>query len=400
MAIYIEISGKSYKLPNKITIGRGEPFKQFNQNRKVARTHFSLILSKGVVYIKDLGTSKEGMFVNGKKIKSKTNIKLSANDEIVFADERIQLLADCPLEYIEIKKSAVGNLNGFDYFKILSFSPFIFFAWYMVSSLTENKFDFMRAFASLLFSTFLSYLFHVYFKFLKRIGVDVLKEVIFSHEGFTTYTTDNLNMTFSLDKIDSWTIEREKVLNILAHGQTFEYYLDGSFEEFKRYLNEKLSFKRAKIENLRNKRGVFFLLFVIGLELISDFSNPTLQYFGVSVLSFWVIASVSMLFKKEFRKFWIVQVGKRSTSLFQTGSLVFSALYGLFLINSTLADMNKHQSNLTAAASCSKQNKESCLKIDYWHTYTTDVEYKNQKVACDVGNKKACSYRSPASIKE
>ncbi len=51
-------------------------------------------------------------------------------------------------------------------------------------------------------------------------------------------------MTFAIDKINSWIIEKEKTLKIIAHGQEFEYKIDKSFKEFKKYLVENLAKKK------------------------------------------------------------------------------------------------------------------------------------------------------------
>jgi hypothetical protein len=400
MAIFIEISGKCYKVPNQITIGRGEPFSQFNDNRRVSRTHFCMTVSKGKIYIKDLGTSKDGLIINGKKIKPKTHVMLNANDEIVFADEKMRILTTAPSEYVEIKKTTAGKIHRFDYYKIILYVPVLAFAFKMFSLFNEPKFDYSMALSSLMICSAFIYMGHLYVKFHKRIAVDFLKEVTFNNEGFTTYTTDNVNMTFAFDKIDSWSIHGETVLKISAHGQEFEYAMDKNFEDFKKYLHRNLAAKKVTNENLRYKRGGLFSIFVLGLQLAYEFTNPGVQYLGFGILSVWIIACLSMLFNKDLRKYWFIQVGKKTTPLFQTGSIVATALYTFTVISTTYADMKKHELNLAAAASCSKQNKESCLKVDYWLTYATETKYKNQELACELGNKTACPLRSPASIKK
>jgi hypothetical protein len=70
------------------------------------------------------------------------------------------------------------------------------------------------------------------------------------------------------------------------------------------------------------------------------------------------------------------------------------------VVSSTQTVMKRNELNLTAADSCSKQNKESCLKVDYQLTFETEIKYKNQDLACELGNKTACPSRSPASLKK
>ncbi len=105
-------------------------------------------------------------------------------------------------------------------------------------------------------------------------------------------------------------------------------------------------------------------------------------------------------FQKRAKKILDYPDRKKNTSLFQTGSIIASTLYALMQVSFVHAYMKKHELNITAAASCSKQNKESCLKIDYWLTFSTEIKYKNQDLACELGNKTACPSRSPASIKK
>jgi hypothetical protein len=359
-----------------------------------------MTVSKGNIYIKDLGSSKDGLIINGKKVKPKTHIMLNANDEVVFADEKMRILPTAPAEYVEIKKSTASKLHSFDYYQIIIYTPVIVCVFTMFSLFKEPKFDFGMAVSTLVISSIFIYMCHLYVKFLKRVAVDSLKEVTFNNEGFTTYTSDNVNMTFAFDKIDSWTIERERLLKIIAHGHEFEYLMDKNFEDFKKYLLKNLSAKKVKIENLRFKRGGFFFMFAIGLQLTFEFTNPVVQYAGLGILSAWIIMCVSMLFKKELRKYWIVQVGKKTTLLFQTGSIIATALYAFMVVSSTQTVMKRNELNLTAADSCSKQNKESCLKVDYQLTFETEIKYKNQDLACELGNKTACPSRSPASLKK
>ncbi len=145
-----------------------------------------MTISKGSIYVKDLGTSKEGLIINGKKVKPKTQILLNKNDDIVFADERIRILPTAPEEYVEIKKSTAGKLHSFDYYQIIIYAPAIGCAFALVSQLKEPKFDYSTAISTLIISTTFIYMCHLYVKLLKRVAVDPLKEVTFNNEGFTT----------------------------------------------------------------------------------------------------------------------------------------------------------------------------------------------------------------------
>lgn len=75
MAIYLKIANTQYKLPNRIIVGRGEPFTQFLEDRSVGRAHVLLVRKKDGVYVKDLG-SDTGTYISGKKTSSKQTYEM------------------------------------------------------------------------------------------------------------------------------------------------------------------------------------------------------------------------------------------------------------------------------------------------------------------------------------
>jgi pSer/pThr/pTyr-binding forkhead associated (FHA) protein len=86
----IEAHGKSKNLPNKIfAIGRDKSNAVIIADTKVSKFHALMIFKEGTGYIRDT-ESKNGTYVNDKKIGSGKDIKLNNNDIIVLGNTKIK----------------------------------------------------------------------------------------------------------------------------------------------------------------------------------------------------------------------------------------------------------------------------------------------------------------------
>ena len=86
----LEAHGKSKLLSNKaFGIGRDRHNAVIIGDSNVSKYHATITFTKGIAYLRDINSSN-GTFVNGEKIKSNKDYRLSNKDEIIVGKTKIR----------------------------------------------------------------------------------------------------------------------------------------------------------------------------------------------------------------------------------------------------------------------------------------------------------------------
>jgi len=202
MAKFIQIKEQIYKIPNKITIGRGEPFTVLNGDQNVSRAHVILIYKDEKWYLKNLNNSET--FINGNKSKSKKFVEVHLQDEILLGKSKIQLLEAEPANnYIIVRRSTNDLTKNMQ---------LLFIKWFYVLILIASALSFVGdKDVSILTAVivigiagiFLALFYYLLKQYIKKTTP---KEITLAEDGFTVHFHNDSNMTFKRDDISYWAL--------------------------------------------------------------------------------------------------------------------------------------------------------------------------------------------------
>jgi pSer/pThr/pTyr-binding forkhead associated (FHA) protein len=404
MAIYLQISGINYQVPDRIIIGRGEPFGQFNDNQKVGRAHLRLVRTKKGFYVKDLGTP-EGLTVNGKKIKAKKFFLIRPEDRVEFAGETLGVLVTPPTTFICVKKfdskKGLWSLQNVLYLSLLPFVLLLAIVNYTIG------------FSPILLIISLGGL-GVLYLLLKLISAGIMKAVHLQHlasvtygkDGFTCHYETGENMTFQYDDITDWSMNfsgYSRILCLEAHGQFHRIQLDKGTKGFEAQLAEKLPVKGSNILQLQVKIGVVLVpLFLLAWYLATQWGAPNLQLVGLGIFISVGIGNLAIVF---FPKALDLFIGRMPPSK-QRLLAIFSALVILYQAYGLREDAKLVAHTRPLIKECLDGSSSSaCHRIDFnaLSDITGYYGIEQTELACSKGVESACKYapsqRIPASIK-
>lgn len=248
MSIYLKINDIYYKLPNRVTIGRGAPFTQFNEDKTISRAHFTLYQTKNGVLVKDNG-SKTGTLLNGKKILNNKPISWNQGDTLSIGKFSLEILAHAPNQkMIEIKgllyaKSDLSLLNKAVILLVILSSLFLMFFIWQIEVPTITKFKLIGLEVSFLCSVglFLKY---------KDIFSDIkeTKDIFLGDDGLTVHFLDGQNMTFKFSELIEWIVLANNFILKTKNGKIFTMKYSGDRKKLKLYLKTNLP-KNIKTDN-------------------------------------------------------------------------------------------------------------------------------------------------------
>jgi hypothetical protein len=199
---FIQIKEQVYRIPNKIIIGRGEPFTVLNGDQSVSRAHAILLCKDGKWYLKNLNNSET--FINGNRTRAKKFVELQLNDEILLGTSRLKLLESEPASNYIIVKRSTNDLSKNKQLLFIKWTYVLIFLASMLSFVGHKNFSFLTAlFVIGLVGVFLS----VVYLFLKRCIKKVApKEITVAEDGFTIHFHNDSNMTFKRNDISYWAV--------------------------------------------------------------------------------------------------------------------------------------------------------------------------------------------------
>ncbi len=393
MAIYLKIGSTQYKLPNRIIVGRGEPFTQFNDDRSIGRAHLLLVRKKDGIYVKDLG-SPTGTVVNGKKLPKNKLTKWNEALELkvgTFQFSQHAKLVDKECIQVSVIKGYTGGAGNEIVKWLLGLGTIagLFGIWIGSDSKVHVK---------VMMSVFIVALMGGMYLFQWLINKIIypknmhITDVFLGSDGFTAHYDSGGNMTLKLSAISSWRKQFKGAIVRMDNDEVYNFVQMKNPELLVEYL-EKNASKKMEEYNWTKDYGLVALGLVIAGALIhfdvADKLSPTL-------IVLFLAASVgcAMLFNKK-GKGWGVN------NRFMNNKKILQSLGGLALVLGALDYMGPTEKELALANQhlCKESQERICKDIEYKHIPKNEIVSEKAKLACDFGNKSACAEitRLPAS---
>jgi hypothetical protein len=406
MAFFIEISGKSYKVPNKVIIGRGEPFTQLNANRNVARAHLSLLFEDGRWFIKNL-VHRELTTMYGKPLLTGKYYEIYPEDEVEFGGELIKVPAADPEDYIEVKKNLVTPV------KELSAQTLIYSSYALtvlcMTFLSLEEFNFFTFFSHLFMLALVLFLpLALALRYWNRnIMANEVRYVYFGEEGFTIHYADKKNQTFKLNEVETWSsMNKARTVFVRAYGSDYRLEFGNSIEGFQKYLKENLP--EQENSEIFTRQGLFGWT-VFGLLLIIV-SNWGLNHHIALMVLYCLLAltSIGMILNRQVRQFWFIPVNQYVNPEAQRNSLIITCLIALWLCHSSWQDQQYLKLNQRLVRACSLGSGRACQQVDvvFLKQQRLRISRAILQSACEEKNPHAChllsakqSERRPAGRK-
>lgn len=401
MSIYIQISDKNYKVPNKITIGRGEPFTQFKDNREVARAHLIIARDKKGIYVKDLG-SEIGLNINGSKVKPKKYIRVAYSDQIEFAGERLVFLEAAPASFIIVNKfeARPGFWTPQKLFHYLS--AFFLLVCGLVGFKLGNIYVGLGIGASMaVFNYIVGYFSLMLVK--KMANMEFLTSITYSEDGLTCHYKGGKSMTFNAKAVSLWSTTFNgygRVLSIQAYGQFHNMQLDKGTKGAIDHLEKVLPGKRRKTSKLQFVLGgTIFAVTFTAFELSSSWYSSNLQLAGQSMFVLLGLASLGTLASPKVLE---LVMGHQLPLAKQRITVILSAFVFLYVAYDFRNDAQLITSAEPLITDCVAGKTESCQRIDFLALSNSGF-FEQVDTACTKGIERACQYslkRAPASVKK
>jgi hypothetical protein len=404
MAFFLEISGKSYKVPNKIIIGRGEPFTQLNQNRDVSRAHLCIYYEDARWFVKNL-VHESWTTMYGQPLVTDKLYEIYPEDEIEFAGEMLKIPAADPVEFTEIRKNISLPL------KEISGVHLIYLAYaLLVIALTlfvlkeYSLYSFLSHFMMLaaLFFLPLRYALRLY---LVSVKARQVRHVYFGPEGFTVHFQNQNNHTFKLNEVENWGA-LERSMFIRAYGNLYRLEFTGPTEGFQNYLREHLPEQERSEVIMRRAQ---FIWAGYGLLLVAS-SEYFFNNHIVSMVLYLVLALVTlgMTLNRQLRQYWVVPISRQISGDVQKSTLVVTTFLSLWFLQFSWQARDHLMAQNHLIHECSQGTADACQKIDFnfLATQNYQLDQLTTTEACRQQNPSACHqlelgdkrHRSPSSI--
>lgn len=395
VSIYVRFDGKSYKLPDALTLGRGEPFDVID--RTLARAHARLVFRGGKWKIKDL-FSDCGIMLNGNKIKPGKFISVQPGDKIQ--------LGNVPLEvYESLPEGAYTEVQSFAAHDITDYAPY-FYAGLIVIGLviafSESSGDTMDdVFFIGIVAAFLK-LASVITRALRTVYFPVrfVLESNFTYAGATFHLSDGNNFTFKYEHVTKWYMIG-KCFFIHAYNRELIFLLDQGQEELASLLRDHCQKKRAIGEPVLEKLALLPFVFVLIAWVGLSYADGRFFHFvGHGFGALGVVGLLALFFSEHLREllpFPSSFSGKKlALSLATISAVTMVMQFGKF--------QSHYRFTKTKNSLYSCVSLKNCKSLDFTvlrGKNLLDEERLLLQKACQNGNPTACpkTERLPASKK-
>lgn len=397
MSILFTINNQAYSAPNKVTIGRGEPFSIFGKSFSVSRAHVALMLQNKKIYIKDLG-SKIGTRKNGTRITSKQWIVITPEDSIEIDNYVLKVVHKHETnKVIKIKSEPIQTPEQILKFilVLLTIGLTVFLNDVPQGTkitqyhITEFLFDLIVI--SVICTSFYWLMIYLRFTYLKKP-----KEVLFSIEGFTVHFEDGTNRTFALGSIDHW----NKIFDLVIIRTGIKEFIIpglGGSQEIMNFLKNNDSIRG---EFHRKTDFNFFLLTLVIKVLVITFivnfmgHDVTKTYAIKKNFSLAVMAlGIGSILSHKFFGFvfgWIIQSDEKRKQFMVAGTLTLLA--GAFWWQSQ-QHLSYYQNSQNLLKKCLTGQPIACehVKTDLLLSHDVTISPEQLEMLCKNGNSEACS---------
>ncbi len=394
MSIFVQFDGRSYKLPDALTLGRGEPFDIID--RTLARAHARIVFRNDKWKIKDL-SSDCGIMVNGQRIKSGKYHQIYPKDKIALGNVPLEIFDSLPENsYIEV--------TNFTAVHITDFAPYIYGGLVLLGILvtfTESKGDFIEDILFLgIIAAFLK-LASVVTRALRAIyfPVNVVVETNLTYEGVTFHITGNKNFSLKFKDIKKWYIVG-KCFFINVYDKKPIFVMHQGHEELATLLREHCSKKRAIGEPILEKMALLPVFFILVAWICLFFADTRFFHFmghGLGILGLGGL--LALFFSEHLRE--LLPFPEDFSPWKQTFGL--SALIAITMVMQFAQFQNHYKTNNLVKSLYTCSQDKSCKSIDFSRLTTKKLpedELGILKKVCGEGNQTACEgahSRRPAS---
>lgn len=394
MSIYIRFNERSYKLPDALTLGRGEPFDV--ADRTLARAHARLRFRNEKWKIKDL-FSDCGIMVNGQKIRPGRYHQIHPGDKITLGNVPLEIFESLPENsFIEVKSFATNDIT--DYSRYV-YGALIFLG--IVISFTESKGDLIEDFLFLgVVAAFLK-LASVIVRALRTIyfPVNVVTETNLTSEGLTFHITGNKNFSLKFKDIERWYIVG-KCFFINVYDKKPVFLLNEGHEELSTILRERCLKKRALGEPVLEKLALLpFVLILISWLSLALADTRFFHFMGHGFGILGIIGLLGLFFSEHLRE--LFPFPESFSPWKQTFTL--SAAIAVTIVMQFAEFQGNYKTNKLVKELHTCELDKSCNKIDFKPLTSRklpELEEKLMKKICSDGNQSACEgayKRKPAS---
>lgn len=394
MSIFIRFDGKSYKLPDALTLGRGYPFDIID--RTLARAHARLVLRAGKYKIKDLG-SDCGIMLNGHKIRPNKFTLIKPGDKIT--------LGNVPLELHEtMTEGSYTEVQNFTNHDITDYAPYIYGALFVLGGLiawTESSGEFMDDMIFLgIIAAFLKVA-SVVTRALRTVyfPVEVVVETNLTYEGVTFHITGGKNFSLKFADIDKWYIVG-KCFFIQVYKRKPVFLMNEGHEEFATLLRERCPKKRALGLPVLEKLALLPLLFVLVAWISLYFGEIRFFHFiGHGFGALGVAGLLAMFFSEHLRELLPIpsSIPQKSQAMALAGIIAVT-----MVMQFTSFQGHARVSNLKKSLVECTVDQKACKKLDFNPLVSRKLPIEEEKLlnqVCVNGNETACplAQRNPAS---
>lgn len=393
MSIYAQFDGKHYKLPDALTLGRGEPFAI--TDRTLARAHARLVQKKGVWKIKDLH-SDCGIMVNGQKIKPGKFVTVNPGDSVLLGNVSLTLSTDAPDEgFVEVENYTARDLTDY--------SPYIYgglFILALIVALTGSQGDHLDDVLFLAVSAAFLKLTSVVTQVLRTVyfPMKVVLETNLTDTGVTFHVTGKRNFSLKFTDVTSWHIVG-KCFFISAYNKDLIFLLNEGHEKLTESLREKCPRARSLAEPVLERLALLPIFFVL-LSWGILFSNPDrfFQFVGHGFGLLGITGLLIFFFSEHLRELLPIprSVPGKKIAL----SLGTIAAVTLVMQFGRLQQSVKLSRVRTEIVQC--EYKKNCVEVNFSalrnKSLNEDETYR-LSLHCKAGNLTACpeKERTPAS---
>lgn len=394
MSIFVRLDGKSYKLPDSLTLGRGEPFDIVD--RTLARAHARLVFRNDKWKIKDLG-SDCGIMVNAQKIRPGKFFQVYPGDRITLGNVPLEICESLPeSSYIEVK--------NFTALHITDFAPYLYGAMVtlgIIIAFVESKGDLIEdvlflgvvaAFLKLASVVTLA-LRTVYFP------VHVVVETNLNDEGATFHITNHKNFSLKFKDIEKWYIVG-RCFFINVYGRKPIFMIHQGHAELALLLREHCPKKRALGEPVLEKMALLPVLFVLIAWVSLSFGEAKFFHFlghGFGLLG--VAGLLALFFSEHLRELLPFPVDFAPWK--QT--LGLSVIIALTMVMQFSYFQGRYKTNSLAKILTTCAQDKNCKNVNFTRLAVKKLPDHQRTLlnkVCNDGNKSACEsshLRNPAS---
>lgn len=382
MALYIQISGKNFSVPNKIIIGRGGPFAHLNSNHEVARAQLLLLNNKKGVFIKDLDSPK-GTLVNGTKIKASKLVQIKAADVVEFGGEKLTLLTEPPTEFDTVQKiQATGAELVTRRNLILEVVAYLaVLGW----GFSGETFKFVPVFIA---AGLVRFSFYRLALRMRRIVVD---QINFGDDGFTIFRLDGSNMSYTKENLQHWS-QNKTTFSVTERGVTSEIEAGAKDQELRTYLTEYFRAKERP-HQARNLLSLLILIVPVVLFIIFYLLRSPDRPWASLLLGILCVGWTVLLIGAAANEGLHVFLFQKDHDVKLRLGCVIAAAY-LWHCFDSHHDTFK---SLRAYRSCSETSPRACPAINF-HLLDASglgqLDSKKIELACKKGNESACKKRA------